>query len=61
MKGNGDYNFKATELNFTGLLAYPVLHMLLKYGLLWPSFDQITSLLVQVVQFFPWGRAEVDY
>ena len=51
LKDHGHYNFKARQLIFNGLVAYPFLPMLLKNGLDWPSFDQVTSVLVQVVQF----------
>ena len=51
LKDYGHYNLKARQLIFTGLVAYLFLPMLLKYGYLWPSFDQVTSVLVQVVQF----------
>ena len=52
LKDHGHYNFKARHLIFNGLVAYPFLPMLLKNGLDWPSFDQVTSVLVQVVQFW---------
>ena len=52
LKDHGHYNFKARQLIFNGLVAYPFLPMLLKNGLDWPSFDQVTSVLVQVVQFW---------
>ena len=52
LKDHGHYNFKARQLIFNGLVAYPFLPMLLKNGLDWPSFDQVTSVLVQLIQFW---------